>query len=158
MSFHPPCTIGGNYFRQLLPIVCWLYISALGLFLFQIKIARTLFKRLHPSLARRYRLTDAINARARFDDPDLDARSQWVGKAKATTTQLNVECSRQLSKHQTRYNGRLFFFFFFTWPWLGQRLYGLTIMFTLWSERPGSREFCWFRQLTFPAVSDDAED
>ena len=40
------------------------------------------------------RLMDAIYAHARFDDLDLDARSQWVGKGK----QISVELSRQLSK------------------------------------------------------------
>ena len=40
------------------------------------------------------RLMDARYAHARFDDPDHDARSQWVDKGK----QLSVACSRLLSK------------------------------------------------------------
>ena len=40
------------------------------------------------------RRIDAIYARARSEDLDLDARSQWVSKGK----NISVECSRQLSK------------------------------------------------------------
>ena len=40
------------------------------------------------------RLMDARYAYARFDDLDLDARSQWVGKG----NKISVPCSRQLSK------------------------------------------------------------
>ena len=41
------------------------------------------------------RLMDVITyADARFDDIDLDARSQWVGEGK----QISVECFWQLSK------------------------------------------------------------
>ena len=39
-------------------------------------------------------LMGALYAHARFDDPDLDARSQWVGKGK----KISVACSQQLSK------------------------------------------------------------
>ena len=41
------------------------------------------------------RLKDAMMLmHAHFDDLDLDARPQWVGKGK----QISVACSRQLSK------------------------------------------------------------
>ena len=38
------------------------------------------------------------DADARFDDLDLDARSQWVGRGKV----ISVELSRQISKLQRR--------------------------------------------------------
>ena len=75
---------------------------------------------------------DAIHAHARFDDLDLDAESQWVGKGK----QISVECCRQ-TKQAISIKLATTVGCVFTWPGLCKRLYGLTILFlSLYLYRP----------------------
>ena len=52
------------------------------------------------------------DAHARFDDLDLDARSQWVDKSQKS--ELNYLDNEENNQHETCCNGRLFF----TWVWL----------------------------------------
>ena len=66
----------------------------------------------------------ALYAYARFDDLDLDARSQWVGKGK--TSALHALGNKASNKHYTYYNGMPFFYVSLTLQtviWLDQLVY-----------------------------------
>ena len=61
---------------------------------FELAISQKRFELLYIHTWHDGTLMDALYAHARFDDPDLDAMSQWVGKVK----QISGASSRQLSK------------------------------------------------------------